>query len=334
MSKDRKETPLGGFFELELPLGEHYIHKDAIALSTGRSCLCAILNYLRPKRCLLPFYSCDAVVDPFRKFGVDVEFYEITDTMAPARYPELGPDDCLLYVNYFGLKRDEAERLLPLYGARLIIDDTHDFFFEGGYRNAWSFTSARKYFGVPDGAYLSIPQGVKAADVVPEETPVFVDISLQHGLKRLLGRQQEAFELFQEYEARLPCELYRISKYSRCILSHIDFAQARTTRRKNFETLAKALDGMNCLNATLPDQAIPFAYPFLPAHAIERKRFFERKIYIPTLWPELLQTDVSGFLVSRRLAKDLLPLPVDHRYGTSDMMRVISATNEIVRDSR
>lgn len=49
-----------------------------------------------------------------------------------------------------------------------------------------------------------------------------------------------------------------------------------------------------------------------------RKRLLEQKIYIPTLWP-----DVPG-RCSREdpeygMADDILPLPVDQRYGREDM---------------
>ena len=331
MTEDQNNRPVGGFFELDLPTGQPEIHADSIALSTGRSCLCAILRYLRPKRCLVPYYLCASAVRPFHKLGVEIECYEVTESMTPVQDPDLGPDDCLLYVNYFGLNRDEAERLHSIYGSRLIVDNTHDLFDEGGYENAWSFTSARKYFGIPDGAYLSVPRDVEVADVVPPETPPFTDISLQHSLTRLTGPQEVAFELFQDYESRMPCELFRISDYSRCILSHIEFSHVRATRRKNFEILWDATRELNTLKIELPDQFDPFACPFLPQRPVDRQRFFDLQIFVPVLWPRMPNCDASEFPVSVRLSQQILPLPIDHRYGPQEMHRIAEAVNRYAK---
>jgi hypothetical protein len=322
-SMTRNFPPIGGFYELELPIGEQQIHSGAIALSTGRSCLCAILNYLRPQRCLLPYYICNSALEPFRKHGVNVDFYEVTDTLIPTEYPDLGPDEYFMYVNYFGIQRNEVSRLESTYGSQLIVDNTHDFFHEGGYSKAWSFTSARKYFGIPDGAFLSIPHGISTQDVVPPRTPEFTEISLQHSLQRLLGHQVEAFGSFQNYEARMPCELYRMSEYSRCILSHIDFEQVRTARRRNFERLSEALGHSNQLQATIPDQSEPFAYPFLPEQPISRQKLFDRQIYVPTLWPKLPQRPPEIHSTSLQLSQNILPLPIDHRYDSAEMQRIV-----------
>jgi hypothetical protein len=68
--------PIGGYFGLEIPQGEEY-HKHAIKLNTGRNCLEYILKARGYKKVYLPYYTCEVVLEPFKKLGVDYEFYHI-----------------------------------------------------------------------------------------------------------------------------------------------------------------------------------------------------------------------------------------------------------------
>src|SRR4029453_8685374 len=122
------------------------------ALTSGRAGFRAILESLRPSRVLVPFYICDAALEPLRLLGIPFEFYGLTPSLdpEPSAWP---PDAGVLYVNYFDLKTRGADRLSAALGPRAIVDDTQAFF-RRGRRSSWSFNSARKFFGVPDGAYI------------------------------------------------------------------------------------------------------------------------------------------------------------------------------------
>ena len=49
-----------------------------------------------------------------------------------------------------------------------------------------------------------------------------------------------------------------------------------------------------------------------------RKCLIERKIYIPCLWPEVLD-DADKDSTAYKLADNILPLPCDQRYNVDDM---------------
>ena len=62
-------------------------------------------------------------------------------------------------------------------------------------------------------------------------------------------------------------------------------------------------------------------YPFWCENgAAVRKLLAEKKIYIPTLWPNVLELD--GCSLEKEYAKNILPLPIDQRYGEEDIERV------------
>ncbi|MFT7676999.1 MAG: hypothetical protein ACI8QC_000976 [Planctomycetota bacterium] len=329
-SSSPEPKPIGGFFELEFEAAGTPVHPRASALSTGRSCLYAIVEYLKPKRCYLPHYTCNATLDPFHELGVEVLFYELDAELRPRNIPQLAAGDCFLLTNYWGLQRELCAELSARLGQQLIVDDTHDFHAEGPYPTSWSFTSARKYFGVPDGAFLYIPDGVSEDQVVPADTPSFENISVRHAASRSAGLQQLAFREYQAYERSLPCGLYRISHYSRAMLAKLNLGAAQERRRENFLQMAQALGEYNTLNMPASEDASPFVYPFLPAQTLKKSEYYSQRIFVPTYWPDVLQR--SGVTCETALAvtANLIPFPIDHRYGPNDMQRMVDLTLELL----
>ncbi|WP_435579663.1 hypothetical protein [Gilvibacter sp.] len=309
--------PIGGFFELELPKGDSLYHNDAVALSTGRACLNLIIKETQPKKLYLPYYSCEALFQPILECKVDFEFYKINERLELDEDIAVQEGEYLIYINFFGLKRKYVQQLKATYGAQLILDNTHDYFFQEV--EGYSFTSARKYFGVPDGAFL---YGSSSSDLNHVER--FTEASLEHSLHRLLGNQDRSFALFQQYEASLSSDLLRISKVSEMLLKLVDYKQVIQRRQENFEVLERELSAVNTL-AWEPDSISTFCYPLLLEKHVEKATFHREKLFIPTLWPDVLERDdIASYPVAEKLTSDLLPLPIDHRY-TPDQMRQMAA---------
>ena len=311
--------PIGGFFELDLAGGNSYYHDQAFSLSTGRACIGLLLDELQPDKIHLPYYSCEALFQPLQERNISFEFYAINDTLELKETVELQDGEYFIYINYFGLKDKYVQRLSDFYKDRLILDNTHAFFRKAPIRG-YSFTSARKYFGVADGAFL---YGMSNDDSY-KELEQFNKASIAHSVNRLMGNQQEAFELFQKYEKSLDCSVMRISTLSEKLLSAIDYKEVRAQRKLNFEYLEKELNDINSLHwdAKISDA---FCYPFLPKSPLAKSDFHKEKIFVPTLWPDVLERpEVDSFPTAKKLTKDLLPLPIDHRYTTSDMARMVS----------
>ena len=65
---------IGGYFSLETSAGEHY-HKDAIRLNTARNCFEYVLRARGYSKVYIPYYTCEVMLEPIRKLGVDYDFY-------------------------------------------------------------------------------------------------------------------------------------------------------------------------------------------------------------------------------------------------------------------
>ena len=313
-------THIGGFFELEPQVTQGTrVHPNALRLSTGRAAMKLMLTELEPTRVYMPVYTCAASLEPLEALGIPVVSYDLNEAFLPRDLPDLGPSEYLVYINYFGLCEEPLRKLRSQLGSQLLVDDTHAFF-KGARSQSWSFTSARKYFGVPDGAFLFCPRQVA------QPASRFSAISTTHLELRASGRQAEGFAAFQSYERGLSSEIFAISDYSERQLGGIDLNAVATARRRNYAHLATRLGDLNRLALTLTTE-VPFCYPLLPRQPMEHSRFYDQHIYPPTLWPEVAGAGVPTW--EQTLASELLPLPVDHRYGAQEMDRIVKVVRSL-----
>lgn len=318
MPNSNSIRPIGGFLEFDLPqIGASY-HPEAIALATGRSCINFIVQQEQIKGCYVPFYSCDSVVAPFEINGVEVIFYAIDEQLEPLTLPDLPEDTYFLYINFFGIKTAVVDRLIERYGSRLIIDNVHSFF-EKAYANNWSFTSARKYFGVPDGAYLYPPHDHSISIDLPRYSPPSID----HLINRLIGDRELAYQQNLAYEEALSPNLEKMSHFSEKMLQAIDYQKVIEIRQENFSWLHEQLSSYNQLIINVPPNTTHFRYPFLPINLIPKGPFYAQQLFIPSFWSDVHHREIEGFTWEKQLSKQLFPLPIDHRYRKDDLKRLV-----------
>jgi hypothetical protein len=311
--------PIGGFFELELPNKKMEYHKDAFALSTGRACMHTILKIEKPILVYIPFYTCYALYEPILQLGIDIKFYPINELMEPRHNPLLNDKEMFVYINYFGLKNKLCNELSEKYGKNIIIDNTHNFF-NFGYEKSYSFTSARKYFGVPDGAYL---YGGSLDGISRNK-----NTSISHNVKRLEGLFECAYTEYLHEEKKFNTNILRISKISERLLQNVDYDFVINRRVENYNYLHSKLKDLNDFkfNLKIERGVVPFCYPFFPKKNIEKCFFHKLKIFVPTLWPDILDRDNKNkFSFEGGVVNRLIPLPIDHRYNLEDMRIIIDA---------
>ncbi|GAD02683.1 hypothetical protein [Agarivorans albus] len=313
---------IGGFFELEIANKGYLQDSSFYALSTGRACLMVLLKAINPKLVYVPFYTCDATLEPFRLLGINIRYYELNGDLTPKVQPDLLDGEYFLWTNYFGLKSDISKRIINTYGQeKVILDDTHNFF---GFENlgCWSFTSVRKYFGVGDGALLYAPKPIDVS-VYPQ-----FESSTQHCALRLAGHQQEAFAAYQTYEASLDCSIGRMSSETEKLMQNVDLFWAMKQRLKNFSILHKGLERYNTL--AIESSSSPYCYPLLPQNGIELSLLHENGIFVPRLWADVLKRKERGFLLEKEWSQHLIALPIDHRYSVEDMQSMVDVLSAIL----
>lgn len=297
---------IGGYMNLELRKGQHY-HRDAIRLNTGRNCFEYILRARSYTHVYLPYYTCEVMLEPLQKLHIPYSFYPINEKFEPCDLPILALGEAFVYTNYYGLKQETVEKLAAHYGQQLIVDNAQAFFaphIEG----IDTFYTARKFFGVPDGAYLYIDQHL---DFELRQDESYSRMS--HLLKRMDCGAECGFADYQKHEEELCNQpIKQMSLLTERLLESIDYEAVKQTRVKNYKTLQEALQSTNQLSLALGD-AVPMVYPYWTQNGNTlRKKMQQQRIYTATYWPNVIHWNSPSLELS--LTNDLLPLPVDQRY--------------------
>jgi hypothetical protein len=315
---------IGGFIELEAGTGpvSTGFHPEAMHFQNGRSGFHFILHHVRPAKVHIPFYCCNALIEPLERMGISYSFYATNDQLAPESKIILGKDEYVVYVNYFGICSGRLQKLYELYGNKLILDNTQAFF-EPSFKDCFSFNSARKFFGVPDGCYVYPRFDTVRYALLPENN----EASMEHLALRRNGKQKEAYEAFIRYELSLTCEEKKMSQCSKDLLARIDYGQVKQARKINFDSYHKVLKGINRFSFEPESLGTPMYYPLLLPGAVDRAQLANLGIFIPVLWKDVMDRKGTGFEWERSLSGQLLPLPIDHRYGEEDCERVVEAIN-------
>ena len=311
---------IGGYFELELRKGKEY-HQNAIRLNTGRNAFEYILRAKSYTKVYLPYYTCDVMLEPINKLNLKCDFYPIDSTFNPIfDFSLIKENDVFVYTNYFGIC-DGQVKIISKKCKNLIIDNSQAFYSKP-LPGIDTFYSPRKFIGVPDGGYLYIND--------KWSIEIEQDISYSR-VKHLLGRidlgAERFYESFKRNESLLKGQPIKLmSKLTRCLLESIDYDDIAKKRQYNFNYLHSVLKDDNKINIRLDLKkgTVPMVYPFLIDNGQKlKKKLIENKIFVATYWPNVFEwANIESF--EYKLAKYLLPLPIDQRYNEKDMQTVVN----------
>lgn len=315
-------TDIGGFFGLELPEYGNvppWRSGRSVAVNSGRCALEYILRHLGDvRRVHVPLYTCRTILQPMERLHISVASYRIDERLELEELPDLREGECLLYTNYFGIKEKYVDLLASRYGGSLIVDNALALY-SAARPGVSCLYSPRKFSGLPDGgiavmdAGTPLPEPEERDESMPEAA--FLLEYLEHGPERTCAACERS-------ERRLRnAPLRRMSRLTERLMRGIDYEQARLRRMDNFLFLHERLGALNRLSVETDSLSAPFCYPFWTAFPELRNVLIDEHILVPLLWPEVLEQAPADSL-ERKLARHLLPLPVDQRCGPQDMERI------------
>lgn len=312
---------IGGYFGLEKLISNEY-YPDLAAVNNARCALLYIIKAKHYNKVYLPYFLCDSVRLVLERERISFEEYRIDREFLPLLDINTKSDEVVYIVNYYGLICDEQLiRLKNRYGN--IVVDNAQAFFAKPIKGIDTLYSCRKFFGVPDGGYAYTDAEFQ------ENIPV--DVSMER-MKHILGRFEgnsasDYYDFFNNNdESFKEIELRHMSKLTHNILGAIDYQAAKRQREENFLFLSKALGERNFLNIDCPPG--PYAYPFYIHNGMKtKKQLAKRKIYVATLWPNVIGT---GLDLETELAENILPLPCDQRYSELDMQMLVDIIKELI----
>ena len=305
---------------MELSRGESF-HPHALALNTGRNCLEYILRCRGYRKVYIPYYTCGVVMEPIQKLGVAYAYYHIDQKLEIAGEITLREDEALLYTNYFGLKQAYVKELAKHYGKQLIVDNTQAFYAKP-IEGIDTFYTCRKFFGVPDGAYLY----TDAKAIFDLEQDVSYD-RMSFLLKRLDLGAEAGYADFREQSERLVNQPIKwMSNLTKQIMQSIDYQIVAKQRIENYKILNDYLATTNQLRLPLAEDDIPLVYPYLTDDKTLKKHLISEKVFVATYWPNVLDW-CKPEVWEYQLAECTVFIPVDQRYVAEDMLRIVELVN-------
>jgi len=314
-------NPIGGYFELELPAERQFPYPEAARFQSARAAFRALIRAGRPKKVWMPKFICNAMLAPLEAENIEFDWYDVNDQLEVEEIAEIGIDDWLLYVNYFGICNGHVADLIQRFSPRqLVLDYSQSFFAPPEIDALATIYSPRKFFGVPDGGLL-----ISRIPIPPSKTRDTSSFGrISHLLRRLGDSPESGYAEYQIAENSLAeCEPKRISKLSERILLSIDFNNASIKRTQNFLFLHNKLAGFNQLTIDPSSIQAPMCYPFLTRDRDLRRHLIDNRIFVPSYWPDAV--DRLSVDRAEEMVRNLLPLPVDQRYGEKEMERIVSA---------
>ena len=181
------------------------------------------------------------------------------------------------------------------------------------------FYSARKFFGVADGAYLY--------------TDTILDFQLEKDIsyermKHLLIRAdvdaESGYADFRKNDDSLNNNPIRLmSNLTEKILCSIDYDNIKRIRRENYILLDTKLSSSNGLSLFLDDESVPMVYPYFTNKILLRKSLIENRIFVAKYWDKTLGTDKctdNEYILS----ESLLPIPINDMHDNKNINRIIN----------
>ena len=308
-----RKKEIGGFIEIDNHSNNGTLfHTSAIKLNTARNALEYLIRAKNINELYLPKYLCNVVFDVCIKNNVKMVFYKINGFEKNLDlYKNIAPRDSFFYfVNYYGFYDNNFIKKLKNFYPNLIVDNVQAYF-QKPVKGVDTIYTCRKFFGVPDGAFLYTDAIIKEKLPISDSTERF---------KHLYGRRDySANDFYHEFlnNERYLCgaQLEYMSPATENELNKIDQFQIKKIREQNYKFLRKKLDKYNEISVPKKING-PFCYPFKFKKATQlRKALLDDKIYVPVYWPNVLEEKS----IESEFAQNILPLPCDQRYCDEDM---------------
>lgn len=310
---------IGSFIELQFPKGlEYYKGETNIArLNSGRVAIWHAFRVLGCEAIWLPYYQCNSVREFLSRKGVTIKYYHIDQNFNPIDlFPE--KNDAVLIVNYFGVMSVKRIQTLAKQFANVIIDNSQAFFSKPieGCMNVYS---ARKFVGVPDGAYVI---GENANMYVDEYEQCYSSDTALFLLQRIeYGCEGKTYQTRTINEERIDTEdAKRMSMLTRSILDGTDYNYICIKRQENFSVASSLFGTINQFNPSLyyDEGCVPMVYPLVVEDDSLLQKLLDHKHFQGHWWNYLLK-EVAKDSFEYWLSRYIIPITIDQRYSKAEL---------------
>ncbi|MBQ9414740.1 MAG: hypothetical protein IJU16_06420 [Clostridia bacterium] len=320
---------IGSFLELQLPKGREWHHEPHTArLNTGRAAIWHAFRLTGCEAIWLPAYQCDTVRDFLQKKHVPIKYYEINDRFDP-QLDAVEEAEAVLLVNYYGVMSESRMAALAGQYRHPIIDDSQGFF-APPIDGAYTVYSARKFVGVPDGAYVVGDNADRFTDEYEQDyssdTAAFLLSRIEYGC------EGKVYELRSINEHRIDeADIRRMSKLTRTLLDAENNEFNRRKRRENFEAARELFDPFNKMDPAMyyDETCTPMVYP-LVVEDDGLLPFLQKNKLFQGHWWSYLCDELPEDRFEYWLSRYVIPITIDQRYGREELLYTQKLIKEYV----
>ncbi|MEG2081233.1 MAG: hypothetical protein RRZ68_06710 [Oscillospiraceae bacterium] len=313
---------IGSFLELSFPKNLEYYkgEKNIARLNSGRAAIYHAVRALGCDTVWLPFYQCDTVREFLTKKNIKIKYYHIDKDFNPVDLQKQ-PSEALLFVNYYGIISNERLAMISKSYTNVIIDNSQGFFMLP-LKNAMNVYSARKFVGVPDGAYVI---GENAEKYLDEYNQCYSSDTSLFLLQRIeYGCEGKTYESRSVNENRIDTEdIMKMSALTRAILDGTDYEFIKNKRRENFEIAHKLFKDVNKINPKMyyDKTCVPMVYPLVVEDDALLQKLLDNKHFQGHWWSYLL-SEMGENDFEYWLSRYIIPITIDQRYGSEEIKHV------------
>lgn len=200
----------------------------------------------------------------------------------------------------------------------------------------FQFTSFRKSFAVPDGAWVITKHQLRQ----PLKTPKFAEY-------KIAASYLKSMRLYGDFSDEIYLDLYAkgerlvgsdidedMSDFTKQHISNMDWKRFSLLRKRNAKIIVDGLSTLGIHPIAIPQKAsIPLFIPIaLHNRDKVRQKMFDSNIFLPVHW----QIDDSfsqkyKLTTGGKYAKEELSIIVNQRYGTADMTRILETLEKALK---
>ena len=313
---------IGSFIELQFEKGREYFKgdKNIARLNSGRAAIYHAFRVLNCDSIWLPYYQCDTVRNFLGRKNVKINYYHIDKEFNPTDLDQK-ENEAVLFVNYYGIMSNNRMKELANNRNNVIIDNSQAFFSEP-IEDCLNVYSARKFVGVPDGAYVL---GKDAEKYIDNYEQGFSSDTSKFLLERIeYGCEGKTYTSRMENEHRIDTEdINKMSKLTRTILDGTNYEFIKGNRKENFEFACSLFDKVNQIKPQIyyDETCVPMVYPLLIEDENLLDTLLKNKHFQGHWWSYLLD-EVSRDTFEYYISKYIIPITIDQRYGQYEIKKI------------
>lgn len=294
--------------------------KNGTFVLNGRSALKLILLDIKKnkkfEKIYIPYLSCPSIKKTFKEVKLKYEFYDFGFNKKNKIFFDKNRTNVILIIHYFGWFNELAN--LNQKNLIKIEDFTHLFLQENiinQSKNSYVFASLRKYSHIKYGGWLNKRFNLKTVNKKVEKNIINLN-------KKLITiKNKDAFQAEAEKFNYYIEKKYSTKKLSTNLLKNlktIDWNYIVRKRKKNWKFLSNQLNELkNIKFINNKNNHFPLNFFLLHSKRNNLKDYLKKqKIFASIHWKI---RNNHKFVNSSNLSKQILSIPIDHRYNLKEM---------------